>query len=278
LSLEVWIGTSGYVYPDWVGGFYPPGTSSRRMLTHYAEHFPLVELNYTFYRPPTAQGLEALARRSPAGFQFIVKLHQSLTHDHDLTGAASFRDALEPLRQNGRLLGLLCQYPQRFHHDRRNRERLLALAGHFAGYPMAVEFRHRSWGEPEVPAWLGEHHLDLVSVDAPDLPNLYPTRLVQSSRLFYVRFHSRRGTSWYESDKERYNYLYNEEELRGWLDTLVARQAEADRAFLLFNNCRSSQAATNALQLRDLILRSPADFHLVTPFPFAEEDKQGLLF
>ena len=278
MSLEVWVGTSGYVYPDWVGEFYPPGTSSRRMLGHYAERFPLVELNYTFYRPPTPQQLEGLARRSPDGFQFIVKLHQSLSHDHDLTGAASFREAIEPLRQSGRLLGLLCQYPQRFHDGRGNRERLLALAGHFAGYPMAVEFRHRSWDNPEVPAWLGEHKLDLVSVDAPDLPDLYPSRLVQSSRLFYVRFHSRRRKSWYESDKERYNYLYSGEELQGWLDALAAREGQADRALVLFNNCQSSHAATNALQLRDLILRTHPSFRLVSPFPSPQQDKQGLLF
>ena len=51
--MKVWIGTSGYSYPDWVGPFYPEGTRSGRMLAHYAGHFPLVELNFTFYRLPT---------------------------------------------------------------------------------------------------------------------------------------------------------------------------------------------------------------------------------
>lgn len=78
--MKVWIGTSGYSYPDWVGSFYPPGTRPNRMLAHYAQHFPLVELNFTFYRPPTPEMLAKLADRAPAGFQFLVKLPQSISH------------------------------------------------------------------------------------------------------------------------------------------------------------------------------------------------------
>ena len=55
--MQLWIGTSGYVYPDWVGPFYPPRTLSSGMLTYYTKHFPLVELNFTFYRPPTPEAL-----------------------------------------------------------------------------------------------------------------------------------------------------------------------------------------------------------------------------
>lgn len=51
--MELWIGTSGYSYPDWVGRFYPVGTSASPMLAYYATQLPLVELNYTYYRLPT---------------------------------------------------------------------------------------------------------------------------------------------------------------------------------------------------------------------------------
>lgn len=277
--MDVWIGTSGYSYPDWVGGFYPPGTPTTHMLPYYATHFPLVELNFTFYRLPTPSDLSKLARRVPASFQFTVKLHQSLSHEHDLTNAKPFRDAVEVLRQEGRLLALLCQYPQRFHHNAENLARLAALAEVFGDHTLAVEFRHNSWDRPEVAEWLNQHRLHLVSVDVPAIPALYPSGLVQSSRLIYVRFHSRRSSSWYESDKERYDYLYTDDELQTWLDALASRQGLADRALLLFNNCRRAQAAENAQRIKELLGRLGAEFTVVPPF--ASQDalpRQGLLF
>src|SRR5262249_10789697 len=79
--MQVWIGTSGYSYKDWVGDFNPPATRPANMLPYYSRHFPLVELNYTFYRPPTASALAALADKAPEGFQFLVKLPQTISHE-----------------------------------------------------------------------------------------------------------------------------------------------------------------------------------------------------
>src|SRR5437660_8370865 len=110
--MQVWIGTSGYSYPDWVGGFYPAGTRPHRMLAHYAGHFPLVELNFTFYRPPTPEVLARLAEQVPDGFQFVVKVPRSISHEEKPNDLPLFRRAVEELRRRGRLLGLLLQLPQ----------------------------------------------------------------------------------------------------------------------------------------------------------------------
>lgn len=277
--MQVWLGTSGYSYPDWVGGFYPEGLSAGRMFGYYVRRFPLVELNYTFYRMPGPADLDRLARQAPAGFQFLVKLHQTFSHDLDLTEAAAFRAALKPVRERGMLLGLLAQYPQRFHDEPANRQHVEELAERFAGHALAVEFRHRSWANPEVPSWLRVHGLHLVSVDAPALPGLYPTGLMQSSRLLYLRFHSRRASSWYEGDKERYDYLYSDAELLDWLTALAAAHDQADRALLLFNNCRRAQAAQNAERVRQLLDRFAPALEAVPAFgPRVEEQRQGVLF
>lgn len=276
--MDIWVGTSGYAYSDWVGDFYPPGTRSSAMLSWYARRFPLVELNYTFYRMPGATELVKLSRRTPAGFQFIVKLHQSLSHERSLAEAPGFREAADALSKEGRLLGLLCQFPQRFHHEPQNLGYLESLAGHFHGHSLAVEFRHCSWVQPEVPGWLQSRGLHLVSVDAPALPALYPSGLVQSGKLLYVRFHSRRIASWHQSDKERYDYLYSDEELREWLAALVRKQDQADRALLLFNNCQRAQAAINAERFRELLGQLGEDWNLVAPFTSPPEQGQGLLF
>ena len=67
--MKVWVGTSGYSYPDWVGPFYPEGTRPNRMLSYYARQFPLVELNFTFYRPTTP---EMLGRIADAGLGDLI--------------------------------------------------------------------------------------------------------------------------------------------------------------------------------------------------------------
>ncbi len=251
--MQIWVGTSGYAYPDWVNDFYPAGTSAGRMLGAYARRFPLVELNYTFYRPPTPGGLRKQAAQTPDGFQFIVKLHQSFSHENDLSGAAAFREAVAPLQAEGRLLALLCQYPQSFYRCREHWERLQTLAERFHGLPLAVEFRHTSWAVPLVTDWLLDRGLHLVSVDVPELGVLYPRGLVHSGRLAYVRFHSRRAESWYGSDKERYDYHYSDQELAEWAQALAANQASIDRALLLFNNCQRAHAAVNAQRMMALL-------------------------
>ena len=113
--MQVWIGTSGYSYSDWVGSFYPSGTRPQKMLAHYCRHFPLVELNFSYYRVPTASMLAKLAAQTPPGFQFIVKMPRSLSHEARTDELETFRQAVDELRKGNRLLGLLCQLPQSTH-------------------------------------------------------------------------------------------------------------------------------------------------------------------
>src|SRR5437588_3285795 len=99
--MDVWIGTSGYSYADWVGGFYPAGTRPGQMLGYYARQFPLVELNFTFYRPPTPDMLARMAGQTPPGFQFLVKLPRSISHDRSPDDIDCFRKAALELDRRG---------------------------------------------------------------------------------------------------------------------------------------------------------------------------------
>jgi len=277
--MQIWIGTSGYSYPDWVGPFYPPGTRPGRLLAYYARHFPLVELNFTFYGMPTGSALARLAAQTPDGFQFIVKLPRTLSHEEKGSDLGPFRQAIEELRRQGRLLGLLCQLPQATHDLPKHRAWLDALAGELAGYGLAVEFRHYSWFHPEVPAWLAERHLDLVAVDVPSLPGLYPRGLVQSSPHVYVRFHSRSAENWYRSDKDRYDFDYDDQALGEWIEALRRNDKASDRVLLLFNNCQRSQAAANAQRMRELLSRRGIGMDVVEPFTAPQPaTQQRLLF
>ena len=140
------------------------------------------------------------------------------------------------------------------------------LAYEFAGYAPAVEFRHRSWAHADVPEWLAEKKLDLVAVDAPALPNLYPSGLVQSGPHVYVRFHSRKSQNWYLSDKDRYDYDYDENALTQWMHALQRNEATTERVSLLFNNCHRGQAAQNAQRIAQLLARMAPTMEIVSAF------------
>lgn len=276
--MQVWIGTSGYSYADWVGRFYPSGTRPAGMLAYYCRHFPLVELNFTFYRLPTADMLLRLAKPAPAGFRFIVKIPQTLSHaqtDHDL---APFQEAITALRDENRLLGHLCQLPQASHDTPAQRRWIERLGTALQPFGLAIEFRHRSWFHREIPAWLADRGLDLVSVDVPALPGLYPKGLVRSSSRLYVRFHSGNADNWYRTDKDRYDYHYRDDELKEWITALGHLTPPADRVLLLFNNCQRSQAAANAQRMRELLERMGPPFEVVAPFASPPAEQQRLLF
>jgi uncharacterized protein YecE (DUF72 family) len=249
------------------------------MLAYYCQHFPLVELNFTFYRPPTPALLARLAEQTPSGFQFLVKLPRSISHQNDLCDLPGFRQAVDELRGRQRLLGLLCQLPQSNHYDRRNRAWLETLARELSGYSLAVEFRHRSWFRSSVPSWLHKLGLDLVAVDVPDLPALYPCGLVRSGPHIYVRFHSRIAGNWYLGNKERYDYDYPDEVLTDWIDALAGAEEGTERALLLFNNCYRAQAAANAQRMGELLGQRAPELQVIEPFAGPEpETRQRSLF
>jgi uncharacterized protein YecE (DUF72 family) len=276
--MDVWIGTSGYSYPDWVGSFYPAGTRLQRMLAYYCRVFPLVELNFTYYRPPTAKMLTRLARQTPTKFQFLVKLPRSLSHEeqtHDLNG---FQLAVAALKNEGKLAGLLCQLPQAAHRTRTHSAWLERLARELGEYRMAVEFRHRSWANSDVTAWLRDQRMDLVAVDVPDLPNLYPRGLVRSTERIYIRLHSRQGENWYASGADRYDYEYDDWELTEWARALAEQADRAELAYVLFNNCAGGQAANNAIRMRAIVRQHAPLFQIVEPSPESAEGGQPSLF
>src|SRR5687767_13756740 len=85
--MQFYVGTSGYSYPEWKGHFYPAKMQAKQMLGFYAARFRTVEINNTFYRPPTVQLLDAWAEQVPADFRFVLKAPQEITHVKRLAGA-----------------------------------------------------------------------------------------------------------------------------------------------------------------------------------------------
>ncbi|MFC7840175.1 DUF72 domain-containing protein [Streptomyces sp. NPDC057382] len=271
---EILVGTCSWTDKALVaGGWYPPGRrDAEGRLRHYAERFPVVEVDSSYYALPSERNSLLWAGRTPDGFVFDVKAFSLLT-GHPTRPAvmpdglpadprdprvldevwARFAAGVEPLRQAGRLGSVLFQFPPWFRPGRRAEEFLAECAARTAGWPLAVEFRHPSWWEPgtaeDTEALLARYGMAAVAVDMTQtLPSsVPPVTPVTSSRLAVVRFHGR-STAWGTGSKEdRFRYAYGEDELAEWLPRVRAMAGRADRVHVLFNNC-CGDAAVRAAQ------------------------------
>lgn len=243
-------GTSGFSYPDWVGPVYEPGTKSQDMFAAYASLFSAVEINATYYHIPASRHMALLAEKAPDNFLFTAKLPGLITHQRqDLKiNAGYFQKGMAPLRESGKLAVLLAQFPWSFRRSPENETYLRECAEIFRGdIPLVLEFRHMSWFSDEVLKLCRELNLSICSVDVPPINSLFPAKLVQTSPLLYLRFHSRNADLWWKGDgKSRYDYLYSRQELAEWVPRLRDAAARSERIFVFFNNCHLGQAARNA--------------------------------
>ena len=260
-ACRLFVGTSGYSYTEWAdAGFYPSGTKSGKMLPLYARHFPATELNYTWYQMPRAEAIERQRKVAPPGFLFAAKLTRTLTHEIDLHNwpgqALLYRNGVSPLMQAGQLLAVLIQLPPSFTRTPPNRKQLAVLLDRLYGMPLAVEFRHRSWAADPVFAELQRRKVTLVSVDEPDLPDLFPALdVVTNPDLFYVRFHGRNTRNWRsENMQHQFDYNYSDEQLREWAEVKIKSMSrQANRGVLFFNNHVRAQAPENAGRMAGLL-------------------------
>jgi uncharacterized protein YecE (DUF72 family) len=167
--MALWVGTSGYNYPEWRGSFYPEKFPTAKMLPYYAERFPTVEINNTFYRMPVPKTLEGWSAATPDNFKLTLKVPQRITHHKRLRDCAEdVRFFLETANTLGPKLGaLLFQLPPYLRKDVALLEAFLETLP--AGVCGAFEFRHASWLDPEVFERLRAKGLALCVADSEKL-------------------------------------------------------------------------------------------------------------
>jgi uncharacterized protein YecE (DUF72 family) len=143
----LYVGTSGFSYPSWRGGFYPEKARPAEFLQGYSERLPSVELNTTFYQLPAEEQLHVWAGQTPPEFRFAVKMSRRITHFGRLELAGTFCESVHAL---GEKLGpILVQFPPTRPRDDGMLELLLGSLDPELEY--AFEFRHDSWADSEVP-------------------------------------------------------------------------------------------------------------------------------
>ena len=250
---NVFVGTCGWSYRDWIGPFYPNGIKAADMLPYYAERFPAVEIDSTYYRIPSAATFAGMAERTPGAFRFSVKVPGSLTHlpveeglgVHD--DARVFREALEPLVRSGKLAAVLAQFPYSFHPNADTEDYLGAVRAALEDLPLVCEFRSREWQRPSTLHLLEEIGAGWCNVDEPHFKELLHPSADVVGAVGYVRFHGRNAKQWWTGDNaERYDYAYAPEELAPWAERVGEMAASARQTFAFFNNHRFGNAVKSA--------------------------------
>jgi uncharacterized protein YecE (DUF72 family) len=237
MPARILVGSCSWTDPTLVacGRFYPRGvTSAEARLRYYAEQFDIVEVDSTYYAPPSARNSELWVARTPRDFVFNVKAYGLLTHHPAVVArlpdrlrnalpeqargkrnayAKDFsealmddvwelhREALEPLTAAGKLGAVLFQFPPWFVRSRENRAYLRDLPARLPGMPLAVEFRGGGWLEDAAAAdtfrLLEEAGLAYVGVDEPQgFPNSSPPLTAVTAPLAMVRLHGRNAETW----------------------------------------------------------------------------------
>lgn len=289
------IGTSGWSYPTgkgtWNGLFYPStrskrdGTRDFDELRFYAEHFDTVEVNTTFYGVPRAEVARQWASRTPAGFEFSLKLYQKFTHPKmfkeaqlkrspeagEGPGGAAMLDllaqvtqadideikrGLDPIASAGKLGALLAQFPPSFKDSPASRDYLASLLRTFADYRVAVELRHKTWSDTiaDTLGLLNAFNAAWVQIDEPKFRlSIRQNYLPNVTGFYYLRLHGRNARNWWRHDKseDRYDYLYSPDELEPFVDIANAVRALVKKMYLYTNNHFAAKSVANALMLKN---------------------------
>jgi uncharacterized protein YecE (DUF72 family) len=263
------VGLAGWGEHD---SIYPPGTTAKDKLRCYGMHFPVVEVDTTFYAIPPKERMSHWSEETPEGFRFIVKAYQGMTghlrgkidYENISDMYAAFGECLEPAIQAGKLGAALFQYPPWFDCTRDNVRILRETKQRMEGVTCALDFRHQSWFEPEFRertlAFLKEEGWIHSVCDEPQAgPGSVPTVLQATDEDFtLVRMHGRNLSGWNQNGASnwrevRYLYDYNDAELTEWKTWLEDLQKQSKTVAMIFNNNSGGHAAGNARQLMRLL-------------------------
>lgn len=259
---KIYIGTSGWSYPQgegtWNDYFYPHGTKNE--LEYYSRFFNTVEINSSFYRPPSPAIATNWAKKVPAGFLFTVKLWQKFTHPKmfekttgdiatiSMDDISLFCQGIEPLVKAGKLGSLLAQFPPSFVNDDYGKQVLKGIIMHFGEYRLAVELRHKSWSDdPSTANLLRKHNACWVQIDEPKFSFSIAPDVPATSDMAYFRFHIRNAEMWWKGNVEtRYKYLYSPQEISELAEKVMTSSNKTSLTFAFFNNHWRAFAPRNA--------------------------------
>lgn len=228
----IWVGTSGYNYPEWKGSFYPSDLPTTKMLPYYAARFPTVEINYTFYRMPNEKLTAGWATQTPDPYRLTLKAPRRITHDSRLKNTGDLVAAFCRVAASlGPKLGaLLFQLPPNLKLD-------LGLFDAFlADLPpkvcAAFEFRHVSWFDDQVFERLHARNLALCVSDSEKMSA--PVKVTADYAYFRLRDEG-----------------YTSDDVARWADQIAAQTSACKDVFVYFKHEDDGKGPEFARMLMD---------------------------
>ncbi|WP_243290411.1 DUF72 domain-containing protein [Bacillus sp. FJAT-47783] len=265
----IYIGLTGWGDHD---SLYRSDLPSVYKLKEYAAHFPVVEVDATFYAIQPERNIRKWIQDTPESFQFVVKAYQGMTGHTRGTNPyatreemfASFKQMLAPFIEAKKLAMVLFQFPPWFDCKRENVEYLRYCKAAMGDTPCALEFRHQSWFEVKYRAhtlsFMKEEKWIHSICDEPQAGSgSVPTVLqcTDSSKTL-IRMHGRNVHGWLKPSEGnwrdvRYLYRYSKQELKEWQTNINLLKHKSKDIYVLFNNNSGGDAADNAKQFIELM-------------------------
>ena len=268
------LGTSSFTASGWSGSFYPKGMRPTDYLAFYAERFPTVEVDSTFYACPSVQTVSNWAARTPEGFVFSVKIPQVITHEKALVNCyADLAEFLKTMDFLGNKLGpIVFQFPffnSSVFQDRHEfLDRLVPfLAKLPASYKFAIEIRNRNWLDAEFAELLRERKIALVLQDRSWM--LHPTELKFdpiTADWTYIRWLGDRKAIEQQTMIWDKTVVDRSAELSSWVDFCYQVIKRGVLIYAYANNHYSGHAPATVEQFRKLWLKKGFP-EIGTPLP-----------
>jgi uncharacterized protein YecE (DUF72 family) len=240
---QIWVGLSGWSYPQWRGVFYPTELPSRRYLEFYAQEFLTTEINSSFYRLVRPQTYQKWTQLVPQDFVFAVKVNRLFTHIQRLHDVEEpWQRFTQDVQALGSHLGpILLQFPQSFKREERRLADFLQMAqASTANLRLVCEFRHASWFTEEIYRLLHRYGVALCSADS----SQYPRHDVLTTDFIYYRLHGR---------TELFASSYSVAELEHEVQQLQRHHKAGIDVYVYFNNTMHGHALNNARTLLALL-------------------------
>ncbi|MEW6745410.1 MAG: DUF72 domain-containing protein [Planctomycetota bacterium] len=259
--MKLYVGTAGWSYKDWEGTVYPREALADP-LVFLVRYFNTIEINSSFYRPPSPRLTSRWAQvaLTRAGFRFTAKLYQGFTHESPAAWKAAeiqqFLDGMAPLQEASVLGAVLAQFPWFFRAEPRSLEHLKRIAERFRGVALVLEVRHTSWIRDEMVQAITDLGYGFCNIDQP----LARTSIRPGSRVTspigYFRMHGRNYNTWFDPKADRdskYDYLYSPAEIDQFALLIEEIRQRTREVYVIANNHFAGKAAANALELAALL-------------------------
>lgn len=265
------IGLTGWGdHPD----VYAPSSTAKEKLMDYSSHFPIVELDATFYAIQPERNIRKWIRETPDHFGFVVKAYQGMTghlrgelpYESKEEMFELFRLSMEPLQEAGKLSLILVQFPPWFDCVKENVEEIRYISKQLEGFDIGIEFRHQSWYAEQFRErtmdFLKVNNLIHVIADEPQAGTgsvpFVPS--VTRSDKAVIRLHGRNVGGWHNPGgsreawrKVRYLYDYTDNELKGIQAAVEQLEKQCEYVAVIFNNNSGGHAAENAKRFQKML-------------------------